>query len=185
MNTRYYFCVRFWILHGFITKRQCQGIGVSFPKWTNETLGNEIAFVCEDNKVLELLSTQPYFEIMKSDDVFSVSPIMEVPSNCPEVRFKRNQRIAKCFVGAKKRRLVRAKRRAEARGDKFEPVLDSTYRDVGLFHRAMIYSKSSSSNFILHIQKQDQVNDVSSDYGRYGLATNDKFQGTVPNINTL
>jgi len=198
--TRYYFCIRYvpdrvdvsllagrciWILHGFITKRQCSGIGVSFPNWSNESLGTAIAFVSQNKDVLELLSSQSYFQMMESDNIFSISPVIEVPRNCPEVRFKRNQNIAKCFVGEKKRRLARAKRRAEARGDKFEPVLVLAKREVDLFHRVMVFSKSSNTNIILHVQKQNHVHEVSNDYSHYGLATNEKYLGTVPSLKNL
>jgi len=198
--TRYYFCIRYvpdrvdvsllagrciWILHGFITKRQCSGIGVSFPDWSNESLGKSIAFVSQDKDVLELLSSQSYFQMMESEKIFYVSPVTKVPDSCSEIRFKRNQNIAKCFVGERKRRLARAKRRAAARGEEFKPVLNSPIREVEPFHNAAVYSKSSNTTLMLHIQKQNNVNRVNNDFGNYGLATNRNFMGTVPELFNL
>ena len=195
--TRYYFCIRYvpdrvdvcllagrciWILHGFITKRLSSGIGMSFPNWSNESLGKSIAFVSQDKDVLELLSSQSYFQMMESEEVFSISPIEKVPDNCSEVRFKRNQNIAKCFVGERKRRLARAKRRAEARGEEFKPILNSAIRVIEPFHNAAVYSKSSNTTLMLHIEKQDNVNRVNNDFGNYGLATNENYLGTVPEL---
>lgn len=194
---RYYFCIRYlpelvdecllsgrciYVLHGFITKRQYSGIGVSFPDWSIASLGKSIAFVSQDKHVLELLSSQSYFQMMESDKVFSISPVIKVPDICSEVRFKRNQNIAKCFVGEKKRRLARAKRRAEARGEEFKPILSSAIREIEPFHNAAVYSKSSNTTLMLHIQKQNNVNRVNNDFGYYGLATNKNYLGTVPEL---
>ena len=194
---RYYFCIHYLperidtclvsgrcisILHGFIAKRQCSGIGVSFPQWSNGSLGKSIAFVSDDKALLELLSEQPYFEMMKNENVFSISTVNKVPCNSPEVRFKRNQNIAKCFVGEKKRRLKRAKKRAEARGEEFKPILNSAMREVELFHNVAVHSKSSNTTLMLHIQKEVNIDKGSNDYGNYGLATNECFKGTVPDL---
>ena len=198
--TRYYFCIRYlpelvdecllsgrciYVLHGFITKREYRGIGVSFPDWSNASLGKSIAFVSQDKVVLEVLSSQSYFQMMENDNIFSISPVTKVSDNCPEIRFKRNQNIAKCFVGERKRRLARAKRRAEARGDKFEPVLDLAKREVEPFHRVIVFSKSLNTNIIFHVQKQINIQYIRCDYGPYGLATNEKYLGTVPNLKNL
>ncbi|WP_305813527.1 type I-F CRISPR-associated endoribonuclease Cas6/Csy4 [Photobacterium leiognathi] len=87
------------ILHGVLLskKNQYSGIGVSFPKWSNSSLGNEIAFVSYDRHALDYLTQQPYFEMMMNEKIFLISSVNTVPKELPEVSFRRNQNIAKMF----------------------------------------------------------------------------------------
>jgi CRISPR-associated endonuclease Csy4 len=146
------------ILHGYILNKNLSGIGVSFPDWSDQSIGNSIAFISEHKSQLIELANQPYFVTMKNEHLFSISEVTPVPSKCPEVQFKRNQNIAKCYVGAIKRRLARAKRRAEARGELFEPSSLTAPRNIGIFHRATTWSKSTGDQFVLHIQKINSTN---------------------------
>ncbi|XQF92162.1 type I-F CRISPR-associated endoribonuclease Cas6/Csy4 [Pseudoalteromonas espejiana] len=98
------------ILHGFMSSREISNIGVCFPKWNEQTIGSELAFVSTDKKQLIHLSQQSYFEMMAHDKLFDLSKILEVPVNQSEVMFVRNQSVAKAFVGEKQRRLKRAKK---------------------------------------------------------------------------
>lgn len=109
------------ILHGFMSSREISNIGVCFPKWNEQTIGEQISFVSTDRKQLTNLSQQSYFEMMAHDKLFYSSKILEVPTNQRDVMFIRNQSIAKAFVGEKQRRLKRAKKRAEARGEIYNP----------------------------------------------------------------
>jgi CRISPR-associated endonuclease Csy4 len=196
MAQRYFFIIRYLpkdidlsllsgrcisILHGYILNKNLNGIGVSFPDWSDQSIGNSIAFISEHKSQLIELANQTYFTTMKSEHLFSISEVMPVPSQCLEVQFKRNQNIAKCYVGDIKRRLVRAKRRAETRGEVFtaSPLVDP--RNIGIFHCAATWSQSSGDQFVLHIQKVNSKN-KSDEYGNYGLATNEKYLGTVPEL---
>ena len=89
------------ILHGFMNKRSCNHIGVSFPKWTDKHLGNQIAFVSEDKAVLKILRQQNYFEMMAHDKLFEMSAIKTVPVDIPEVQIIRDQSLGKLFMGEK------------------------------------------------------------------------------------
>jgi CRISPR-associated endonuclease Csy4 len=131
---RYYFMVRFLpeqanlallmgrcisIMHGFICKHKIEGLGVSFPAWSDVSIGNIIAFVHTDIGVLNELRLQGYFQDMQECGFFKVGNVEAVPDDCVEVRFKRNQNIAKIFVGETRRRLKRLEKRALARGGGF------------------------------------------------------------------
>ncbi|WP_028116280.1 type I-F CRISPR-associated endoribonuclease Cas6/Csy4 [Ferrimonas senticii] len=196
MKQRYFFAIRYLpvdvdacllagrcisVLHGFLCRHQVAGgIGVSFPDWTEASLGNSIAFVCANKALLEHFSKQNYFDIMASDQLFECTEIHPVSRSCPEVRFKRNQSIAKCFPGEKRRRLERAKRRAEDRGEVFQPVVDVIERRIDPFHSVLMHSKSTGQQFLLHIQKELNLCERSDSYGQYGLGTNQQYLGTVP-----
>jgi CRISPR-associated endonuclease Csy4 len=105
--------------------------------------------------------------------------------NCKEVRFKRNQSIAKIFVGESRRRLKRLEKRALARGEIFSPKKSSYSRELNLFHRIPISSSSNHNDFILHIQKENVDCISEPNFSGYGFASNNKFHGTVPDLSTL
>ncbi len=173
------------ILHGFMSSREINNIGVCFPKWNEQTIGNELAFVSTDKKQLTNLSQQSYFEMMEHDKLFGLSKILDVPVNQSEVMFVRNQSVAKAFVGEKQRRLKRAKKRAEARGEVYNPEYQFEEKAIGHFHSIPVSSKGNGENFILHIQKIENTNAIENQFNNYGFATNQTFQGTVPSLNTL
>ncbi|WP_350594357.1 MULTISPECIES: type I-F CRISPR-associated endoribonuclease Cas6/Csy4 [unclassified Pseudoalteromonas] len=173
------------ILHGFMSSREISNIGVCFPKWNEQTIGNEVAFVSTDKKQLINLSQQSYFEMMAHDKLFGLSKILEVPANQSEVMFVRNQSVAKAFVGEKQRRLKRAKKRAEARGEVYNPEYQFEAKVIDHFHSIPVSSKGNGENFILHIQKIENTNAIENQFNNYGFATNQTLQGTVPSLNTL
>ncbi|SFG66549.1 type I-F CRISPR-associated endoribonuclease Cas6/Csy4 [Neptunomonas qingdaonensis] len=198
---RYFFCVKYLldgsdpqllagrcisVLHGYMIKHLISSIGVSFPQWSYESLGLSIAFVSDDLEHLRALRAQSYFKMMSDEGFFAITEVMQVPDNLQEVRFVRNQSIAKLFAGETRRRLARAKRRAEERGDVFEPVVSNDKREVGHFHRLKAGSKSNGEDFILHIQKEN-VNrpledEVDTEFNNYGFATNISIRGMVPEL---
>lgn len=173
------------ILHGFMSSREISNIGVCFPKWNEQTIGNELVFVSTNKKQLTNLSQQSYFEMMAHDKLFGLSKILEVPANQSEVMFVRNQSVAKAFVGEKQRRLKRAKKRAEARGEVYNPEYQFEAKVIDHFHSIPVSSKGNGEDFILHIQKIENTNAIENQFNNYGFATNQTFQGTVPSLNTL
>jgi len=173
------------ILHGFMSSREISNIGVCFPKWNEQTIGDELAFVSTNKKQLTNLSQQSYFEMMAHDKLFGLSKILEVPTEQNEVMFIRNQSVAKAFVGEKQRRLKRAKKRAEARGEVYNPEYKFEAKSIGHFHSIPVSSKGNGESFILHIQKIENAESIKNQFNNYGLATNQTFQGTVPYLNTL
>lgn len=173
------------ILHGFMSSREISNIGVCFPNWNEQTIGDQIAFVSKDKKQLTNLSQQSYFEMMAHDKLFGLSKILEVPVNQSEVMFVRNQSVAKAFVGEKQRRLKRAKKRAEARGEVYNPEYKFEEKAIGHFHSIPVSSKGNGQSFVLHVQKIENTNAIENQFNNYGFATNQTFQGTVPSLNTL
>ncbi|WP_076538348.1 type I-F CRISPR-associated endoribonuclease Cas6/Csy4 [Shewanella sp. UCD-KL21] len=192
---RYYFMVRFLpeqanlallmgrcisIMHGFICKHDIQGLGVSFPAWSDASIGNMIAFVHTDIAALNELKLQGYFQDMQECGVFKVDNVEAVPDDCVEVRFKRNQGIAKMFVGEARRRLKRLEKRALARGEVFNPNKNDEPRELDCFHCIAIGSTSTEQDFLLHVQKEIVQKYEEPEFNQYGLATNKLLRGTVP-----
>ena len=194
---RYYFMVTFLpkeanlillmgrcvnVMHDYISKYAIQGMGVSLPVWSDSSIGNIITFIHTDASILNKLSENEYFQDMKEFGFFKLSDVIPVPDNCGEVRFIRNQYIAKKFVGETRRRLKRLQKRALARGEEFNPKKSSFLREFDIFHRIPVSSKSSQEDYILHIQKEINALQGEPIFNSYGFATNIECQGTVPDL---
>lgn len=192
---RYYFMVRFLpeqanlallsgrcisVMHGFICKHEIQGLGVSFPAWSDVSIGNMIAFVHTDIAVLNELRLQGYFQDMQEYGAFNIGDVEAVPDSCTEVRFKRNQAIAKMFVGETRRRLKRLEKRALARGEVFNPSKSYEPRELDSFHCIAVGSTSTEQDFLLHVQKENVQKREGAEFSQLGLATNQLLRGTVP-----
>lgn len=173
-------------LHGFSRAHPDAHIGVVFPGWSDRSIGCSIAFVSTNRAMLERFSERSYFQVMQVDQLFAVSPVQEVPETCQNVRFIRNQNLAKLFVGERKRRLARAKRRAEARGEEFQPNMPVGAREVGIFHSVFMQSVSSEQSYVLHIQKlRGDPHAGHGSYSSYGLASNESYTGHVPELDVI
>ncbi|WP_409419987.1 type I-F CRISPR-associated endoribonuclease Cas6/Csy4 [Pseudaeromonas sp. ZJS20] len=201
MSRRFFFAIRYLpaqadsallagrcitTLHGFLLGHRDVQIGIAFPNWNDSALGRTVAFVSESRAHLEIFRQRAYFQSMYQDGLFGLSPVLEVPDDCSEVRFIRNQNLAKLFVGERKRRLARSKRRAEARGEEFLPSVPAENMDVGLFHSALLQSHTNQQTYVLHIQAQhcDRQNN-NLDFSHFGLASPDKYRGTVPMLTAI
>ncbi|MEZ8967482.1 type I-F CRISPR-associated endoribonuclease Cas6/Csy4 [Vibrio breoganii] len=199
MTKRYYFCIRYIPtdadfellagrcisqMHMFMLNNQqaLHKIAVSFPNWNESTVGQSIAFVCEDKEALIGLSFQPYFSLMVNEGLFEISSVTEVADTVSEVRFIRNQTIGKNFLGSKRRRIERSMVRAEQLG--IERPLPVTREDrvINSFHRIPISSSSSGQSYILFVQKELADERSNSNFNSYGLATNQEKRGTVPDL---
>nr|PMF33579.1 type I-F CRISPR-associated endoribonuclease Cas6/Csy4 [Vibrio cyclitrophicus] len=166
-----------------VNNRQAMNkIGVSFPDWSDVTVGQTIAFVAEDKEMMVGLSFQPYFSVMVNEGLFEISSVCEVPDTAVEVRFTRNQTIGKSFLGSKKRRIKRSMARAELSG--VEPSLPATNEEriIDSFHRIRISSGSSGESYILFVQKELVSERDAANFNSYGLATNQERKGTVPEL---
>lgn len=199
MTKRYYFCIRYTpvqadyeLLAGrcisqmhlfMVNNRQAMNkIGVSFPDWSDVTVGQTIAFVADDKEVMVGLSFQPYFSLMVNEGLFEISSVFEVPDNAIEVRFTRNQTIGKSFLGSKKRRIKRSMARAELSGVELLLPATNEERVIDSFHRIQISSASSGEYYILFVQKESVGERVAGNFNSYGLATNQERKGTVPEL---
>ncbi|WP_030072690.1 type I-F CRISPR-associated endoribonuclease Cas6/Csy4 [Halomonas alkaliantarctica] len=200
---RYFFYIRYLIpsanhaflagrciacLHGFISgpKITSSGIGVSFPSWATDTVGDSIAFVSKDINALSYLSSVRYFKNMADEGFIEISDIKMVPATLEEVRFIRNQHVAKSFPGEIKRRLIRSKNRAEKRGETFMPGSVVSDRFVDYCHVIPIDSRSSGQRFPLYIQCEALSEESKcGSYNSYGLATQHTHSGSVPNFKQI
>ncbi len=175
-------------LHGFISgsKITSSGIGISFPSWATGTVGDSIAFVSKDFNALSYLSSARYFKNMADEGFIDVSDIKIVPTTLEEVRFIRNQHVAKSFPGEIKRRLIRSKNRAEKRGETFIPSSIVSDRVVDHCHVIPIDSRSSGQRFPLYVQYEALGEESQCDsYNSYGLATKQTHFGSVPNFKQI
>ncbi|MCC2525001.1 type I-F CRISPR-associated endoribonuclease Cas6/Csy4 [Vibrio coralliilyticus] len=199
MTKRYYFFIRYTpvqadyeLLAGrcisqmhlfMVNNRQAMNkIGVSFPDWSDVTVGQIIAFIAEDKEMMIGLSFQPYFSLMVNEGLFEISSVCEVPDTAVEVRFIRNQTIGKSFLGSKKRRIKRCMARAELSGVESSLPVTIEERVIDSFHRIPISSSSSEENYMLFVQKEFVGERVTANFNSYGLATNQERKGTVPDL---
>lgn len=196
--TRYYFMIRYLpndadyallagrcisTLHGFKIGHQRDQIGITFPSWSTLSIGNTIAFVSQSESVLHLLKNTSYFQQMQEYGIFKVSELNIVPESTDEAMFIHNRAIGKLFAGDIRRRLARAKRRAEARGEIYKPKANIERNEIDIFHSAFIQSKTTEQDFMLHIQKRKCDNTFySSNYSGYGFASNQEYTGSVPEL---
>lgn len=174
-----------FVMHGFICRHNIQGLGVSLPSWSTDSIGNTIAFVHSDPDVLNLLKQQSYLIDMYDCGFFQLDPVTLVPDACKEYKFKRNQGIAKRFIGEHKRRLKRHQKRAIARGEEFKPKVNIEVKEFEQFHCILISSNSKQQEFILHIQRENAEIQSKPSFSSYGFATNERFSGTVPDLSSL
>ncbi|MFY3328500.1 type I-F CRISPR-associated endoribonuclease Cas6/Csy4 [Vibrio fluvialis] len=199
MGSRYYFSIRYVPdyadnellagrcisnMHGFLSHERNKpfknSIGICFPVWNEQTVGNVVTFVSTNESILTGLSYQPYFSTMVNENLFEISDIKAVPDDTEEVRFVFNKTIQKIFNGSKKRRIKRAMKRAEEFGHAFTPI-SVEEREFELFHEIPISSKSSGHDFVLHIQRQyPVVAEIEQHFNGYGFASNQQWRGTVP-----
>ncbi len=199
MTKRYYFLIRYMpaqadheLLAGrcisqmhlfMVNNRQAMNkIGVSFPDWSDVTVGQTIAFVAEDKEMMVGLSFQPYFSVMVNEGLFEISSVCEVPDTAAEVRFVRNQMIGKSFLGSKKRRIKRSMARAELSGVESSLPVSNEERIVDSFHRIPISSGSSGEDYNLFVQKEFAGERLEANFNSNGLATNEERRGTVPDL---
>jgi len=169
-------------LHGYATHHPNTQIGVSFPDWCDTTIGHSIAFVSIHRSQLEAFRKREYFQVMETNNLFALSQVIKAPHSCSEVQFIRNQNVAKIFVGGRKRILARAKRRAEARGEIFHLKSPVDTKEVGIFHCVSMQSISSGQSYVLCIQKRSCEGLTRGVYSNYGLASNNIYTGSVPEL---
>lgn len=141
-----------------------------------------IAFVSINKSQLEAFMKRAYFQVMETNGLFTLSQVIKVPDSCHNVQFIRNQNVEKIFVGGRKRILARVKRRAEARGEIFQPQIPTQTTDVGFFHCIFMQSITSGQNYVLYIQKQSCDGIKHGHYSSYGLASNNIYTGYVPEL---
>ncbi|MFA0338886.1 type I-F CRISPR-associated endoribonuclease Cas6/Csy4 [Vibrio breoganii] len=176
-------CLR--ILHGFNYEYETRNIGVSFPLWSDDTIGNKISFVSTNKIELDLLLKQQYFNQMKELRYFDISKTMFVPDHCEYVSFKRCQSIDKTTPAGQARKLKRLKKRAEARGKELDLPSLKQQDIVTLHHYHSLEeeSKSRDDSFRLNIRMFKEPSlDGDALFSSYGLANAENTFQAVPFI---
>ncbi len=177
------------ILHGVCTRHQNKGIktintvGVSFPKWSEQTIGEKISFISPSPLDVDFLLQQRYFTEMESLGYFHLSEISEVPDGCEYAIYRRNQKIDQSTPNGLKQRAKRFAKRASQRGEplaKFIPI-DYTFEH---YHSIPISSSSAGDSFRLNLQCQKINSDVKGKqtYSSYGLASQELKSLPIPII---
>ena len=171
-------------LHKYNGKFELHSIGVSFPKLSDDSLGNQIAFVCEDENVLKRLGRSKDIALMHEYGLIELTDICLVKENLhEEVNFIHNKSIDKYTVKGKKRIFDRLKRRALARGEldyrskaEATPILKvRPYQKV-----SMSSSSTKQESFSIYIQVTISEKISPGNFDIYGLATTKKWRGSVP-----
>lgn len=171
------------VLHGVCTKYTINTIGVSFPEWGEETIGDKISFISPNQLELDFLLQQTYFSEMTGLGYFNISEPKEVPKECNLAVFRRNQKIDQATPNGQRIRAERLAKRTMNRGDspiRFIP------KDVVFehYHSIPITSTRSGKSFRLNLQSQqlDQVTGGQWAFSSYGLANRELESCPVPVI---
>lgn len=196
---RFYFCIRYLpervnceflagkcirILHAFQSRFELRCIGISFPEWSDSSIGKTVAFVSESERFLTMLRAQNYFTRMVEEEYFVRSDVLLVPSelNVPEVIFYRERRLEKETTAAKLREFKRLQRRALNRKVEYKPQQKITVQtDIQLVHQIPCGS-SSGHTFNLIIGRLFVPSACCSTFSSYGLGNRSDVSGTVPAI---
>ncbi|CDT77737.1 type I-F CRISPR-associated endoribonuclease Cas6/Csy4 [Vibrio alginolyticus] len=176
-------CLR--ILHGFNYKYETRNIGVSFPLWSDDTIGCKISFVSTSKVELDLLLKQRYFSQMKALHYFDISTTAVVPNDCEYVSFKRCQSFNKATPAGLATKMRRLEKRAIDRGESFDPSLIIQRGTIILHHYHSLeeVSRSSKCRFRLNVRMSSE-NSLKGDgsFSSYGLSNSANSFQPVPLI---
>lgn len=176
-------CLR--ILHGFNYQYKTRNIGVSFPLWCDETVGQKVSFVSTNKMELDLLLKQHYFSQMEQIRYFHISNTELVPKGCTYVSFKRCQSIDKVTPAGQARKIRRLEKRAQSRGELFDPSAFVQKENAVLahYHSLEESSQRTNRNFRLNIRMySEQHLEGSSVFSSYGLSNSENSLQPVPLI---
>lgn len=171
------------VLHGFNYKHHSRSVGVSFPLWNDQTVGNKVSFVSTKPTELDLLLNQAYFRQMATLGYFQLSTQSSVPDSQSYASFKRDQSIAKTTASGHSARLRRLEKRANLRN---EPFNARNFQQIDTImvphhHSLELHSKGNGHSFTLNIcmSVEFDLNEAAI-FSSYGLANADKSFQQVP-----
>ena len=156
------------ILHGFQCHNDLQAIGVAYPRWSERSVGDCIAFVCHDKDLLQLLSQQPLFSQMKKIKKFSLGEVALIQEGGPEVQYFRTQKPDKYTQAW----LEKDDRRREKRG--IEPR-----KYIPQIQLLEHYHSVKKRKGYLHIYRSFAKQVTQGSYSSYGLS-GENNSGSVP-----
>ena len=178
------------VLHGFQCRHDLRIIGVTYPQWSEYSVGKCIGFICQDERILNQFSTQPFFHRMHQINKLNYSSVQKVQDGFPEGQFIRIQNPDKfSIVWIERENRRRAKRGLEP----FQSVPRSRSiphhhsLDVNIFQGKLSagsgyrpdISIGKRKRFNLHIHRECISSQQSGQFSSYGLSG--AFNtGTVP-----
>ncbi|WP_082628918.1 type I-F CRISPR-associated endoribonuclease Cas6/Csy4 [Alishewanella sp. WH16-1] len=173
-------CLR--VLHGFMSSRQLNNIGVSFPAWSENSIGSTIAFVSPDNRLLSSLKSQKYFLTMEQEGYFKLSNVQTISSElCSnEDLFYRERQQETLTPAARERAFRRLKSRAEARGETYKSLMSYPGNKVLQKCHSVPLEISSRQIIQFNIGKIDVTAQSEAIFSSYGLGKKDVKIGSVP-----
>ncbi|MDO6688536.1 type I-F CRISPR-associated endoribonuclease Cas6/Csy4 [Colwellia sp. 1_MG-2023] len=172
------------VLHGFYHRQGIHDIGVSFPDWSNISIGKRLAFVSTNESSLKFLQTQKYFVEMAEMNYFLINKVGEcILDSKNSAVFSRNQKVADLTVTAQKRKLNRLIKRAQQRGEVYKPKGNEASELIIPFcHEIPMNSHENKNDFALNIEKKVYSDANTNIFNSYGLSTNLKSTNPVPII---
>ena len=172
-------------LHHFLYRNKANSIGVHFPDWSDQSVGKRIAFMSEDEDLLTWFGKERYFQTMAENDLFEISEVRQSSMTGTQgVAFVRNQQAGKLTPASKARRIRRAKRRAEARGEVYKPRNQDSDRELNHFHSIPMESTSTGKAFTLFVGRVEEADSNLSQqtFNGYGLSSQNEQMVLLPKI---
>jgi len=172
------------ILHGFYYKQAIHDIGVSFPDWSNNSIGKRLVFVSTNESSLKFLKVQKYFVDMVELNYFLISNIDKCTLDSKNSAiFSRNHKADELTVYAQKTKLRRLKKRAEKRGEIYQPKgREPSELIIPFHHEVPMSSRENENDFALKIEKKHFSKPNGNIFNSYGLSTNKENINPVPII---
>lgn len=172
------------ILHGFYYKQDIHDIGVSFPDWSNNSIGKRLVFVSTNESSLKFLKVQKYFVDMVELNYFLISNIGKCILDSKNAAvFNRNHKADELTVCAQKTKLRRLIKRAEKRGEIYQPKgLQPSELIIPFHYEVPMSSRENGNDFAIKIEKKDFSKSNGNIFNSYGLSTNQKNINPVPII---
>lgn len=172
-------------LHHFLYRNKANSIGIHFPDWSDQSVGKRIAFMSENEDLLTWLRKERYFQTMTENDLFEITEVRQASlTDKKGVAFVRNQKAGKLTPASKARRIRRAKRRAEARGEAYIPRNQESGRELDHFHSIPMESTSTGKAFTLFVEKVEEPSTSLSQktFNGYGLSSQNEQMVLLPMI---
>ncbi|OOV88800.1 type I-F CRISPR-associated endoribonuclease Cas6/Csy4 [Oceanospirillum linum] len=172
-------------LHHFLYRNKANSIGIHFPDWSDRSVGKRIAFMSENEDLLTWFKKERYFLTMAENDLFEMTEIVQTSlTDKKGVAFVRNQKAGKLTSASKARRIRRAKRRAEARGEVYKSRNQESDRELDHFHSIHMESTSTGKAFTLFVGKVEEPGTGLSqkEFNSYGLSSQNQQMVLLPII---
>ncbi|MRI34281.1 type I-F CRISPR-associated endoribonuclease Cas6/Csy4 [Endozoicomonas sp. OPT23] len=149
------------ILHG-INKRQEGALGLSFPEYSDESLGNLIRVVSYDKNDLTNFKRHPLIQLLKKNQSVDIPPIRESTEQQSELRFIRDRRNDRRIIGHWTN-LGLSEKEAEEKISVLDKITDP-------LHYIWIRSKSGHL-FKIYIRKESSPQRHDGSFSSYGLSS--------------